>query len=84
MTLAPGEKLGPYEILERIGAGAMGEVWKALDTTLGREVALKFLPAAATADPSRCDRFLREAKAASALNHPNIVTIRRAEPTSTS
>ena len=75
MFPAVGTRLGPYEILSQIGAGGMGVVWKALDTSLEREVALKFLPAAATADPARRERFLREAKAASALNHPNIVTI---------
>ncbi len=75
MSVSAGDRLGHYEILAPIGAGGMGEVWKALDTRLDREIALKFLPEAARTDPARRERFVREAKAASALNHPNIVTI---------
>jgi eukaryotic-like serine/threonine-protein kinase len=75
MPLAPGAKLGPYEVLAQIGSGGMGEVWRARDTRLDRFVALKVLSADTTNDPERKRRFIQEAKAASALNHPNIVTI---------
>ena len=75
MALAAGEKLGPYEILSPIGAGGMGEVWRGRDTRLGRDVAIKVLPADLSSDPERLRRFEREARAASSLNHPNIVTI---------
>jgi Tol biopolymer transport system component len=75
MTLAAGTKLGPYEILGQIGAGGMGEVYRAKDPRLGREVAIKVLPAAFSQDADRLKRFEQEARSASALNHPNIVTI---------
>ena len=75
LALTAGSRLGPYEILAPIGAGGMGEVYKAKDTRLGRTVAIKVLPAALSEDRERLTRFESEARAASALNHPNIVTI---------
>ena len=75
MRLAIGHPLGPYELLAPLGAGGMGEVYRARDTRLGREVAIKVLPAERVADEKRRRRFLQEAQAASALNHPHIVTI---------
>ena len=75
MTLTTGTRLGPYEVLGAIGAGGMGEVYLAQDVRLGRRVALKVLPAAVADDQDRQARFIREARAASALNHPNIITI---------
>ncbi|MFN2632411.1 MAG: protein kinase, partial [Thermoanaerobaculia bacterium] len=70
-----GSKLGPYEILSPLGAGGMGEVWRARDTRLNREVAIKVLPAELASDRDRLARFEQEARSASALNHPGIVTI---------
>ena len=72
MPLAPGTRLGPYEVTAKIGEGGMGEVYQARDTTLDRDVALKVLPAAFTSDPDRAARFEREAKVLASLNHPNI------------
>src|SRR5580693_7192732 len=72
MPLAPGDRLGPYEILAPLGAGGMGEVYRARDTQLDREVAIKVLPDALARDPERLARFRHEAKALASLNHPNI------------
>ncbi|HKF41478.1 MAG TPA: serine/threonine-protein kinase, partial [Thermoanaerobaculia bacterium] len=70
-----GSRLGPYEIVAPLGAGGMGAVWRARDARLSREVAIKMLPTELASDASRLKRFEKEARAASALNHPNIVTI---------
>ena len=75
MPLAAGRRLGPYEILSPLGAGGMGEVLKARDTRLQREVAVKVLPEDLSSDAERRSRFEREARSASALNHPNIATV---------
>ena len=75
MTLASGSRLGPYEILSVLGAGGMGDVYRARDPRLGREVAIKVLPGAFSHDPDRLRRFEQEARAAAALNHPNILTV---------
>jgi serine/threonine protein kinase len=75
MPLTPGTRLGPYEVLAPIGAGGMGEVYRAHDTRLGRDVALKILPPEVAGDLSRRARFEQEARAVAALNHPNIVAV---------
>src|SRR6202790_5543509 len=75
MALSAGTRLGPYEILTPIGAGGMGEVYRAKDTKLDREVAIKVLPQALAQDPERLARFEREAKVLASLNHPNIAHI---------
>jgi len=75
MSLATGTQLGPYEIIALIGAGGMGEVYRARDTRLLRDVALKVLPESFTTDPDRLRRFEQEARAVAALNHPNIVSV---------
>jgi serine/threonine protein kinase len=75
MALTSGTRLGPYEILTPLGAGEMGEVYRARDAKLGREIAIKVLPDPASADSERRQRFEQEARSASALNHPNILTI---------
>src|ERR1035438_5315690 len=75
MTLPPGTKLGPYEIQSALGAGGMGEVYRARDARLNRDVAVKILPAAFSVDPERLQRFAQESRAAAALNHPNILSI---------
>src|SRR6202142_3519455 len=75
MALSTGTRLGPYEIVASIGAGGMGEVYKARDTRLTRDVASKVLPASFAADKERLTRFTLEAQSAGALNHPNILTV---------
>jgi serine/threonine protein kinase len=75
MKLQPGERLGPYEIVSALGAGGMGEVYRARDPRLGRDVAIKVLPAAVAVDIDRLRRFEQEARAAAALNHPNILAV---------
>src|SRR5476649_2029357 len=75
MTIAPGSRLGPYEVVSPIGAGGMGEVYRAKDPRLGRDVAIKVLPASLSADEDRLRRFELEARAAGVLNHPNITAV---------
>ena len=75
MGLTSGIRLGPYEIVSPLGAGGMGEVYRARDPRLGREVAIKILPAGCSSDPERLRRFEQEARAAAALNHPNILAV---------
>ena len=79
MTIAAGARLGPYEIRSLLGAGGMGEVYRATDPRLARDVALKVLPPEVASDPARIERFRREARAVAALNHPGIVTIHSVE-----
>jgi Tol biopolymer transport system component/tRNA A-37 threonylcarbamoyl transferase component Bud32 len=79
MALAHGTKLGPYEVIGPLGSGGMGEVYRARDTRLGREVAIKVLPADRLSDPARRARFDQEARAVARLNHPHIVTIHEIE-----
>ena len=75
MALSSGTKLGPYEIIAPLGAGGMGEVYRARDPQLGRDVAIKVLPSSLSRDPDRLRRFEQEARAAAALNHPNILAV---------
>jgi serine/threonine protein kinase len=75
VPLAPNTTLGPYQIVAPLGAGGMGEVYRARDTKLGREVALKILPEAFAADPDRLMRFEREARTLASLNHPHIAQV---------
>ena len=75
MTLVAGTKLGPYQIAAPLGAGGMGEVYRARDERLKRDVAVKVLPASFSQDPDRLKRFEQEAQAAGALNHPNITAV---------
>ena len=81
MALTPGTRLGPYEIVAAIGAGGMGEVYRATDSNLKRSVAIKVLPAAVAGDADRLARFQREAEVLAALNHPNIAAIYGLEKT---
>ena len=79
MSLNAGTRLGTYEILSALGAGGMGEVYRARDTRLGRDVAVKVLPQAVAASAERLARFEREAKTVASLNHPNIITLHSIE-----
>jgi len=81
MTLSPGTTLGTYEVIAKLGEGGMGEVYRARDTTLNREVAIKVLSEAFAADADRLARFTREAQTLAALNHPNIAQIYGIEET---
>ena len=75
MTLATGSRIGAYEVIAKLGEGGMGEVYRARDTKLDRDVALKILPASFASDPDRLMRFEREAKTLASLNHPHIAQI---------
>src|SRR5918994_6657072 len=79
MSLTAGTRLGPYEVVAPLGAGGMGEVYRARDTRLGRDVAIKILPVLVAADPERKARFEREARTLASLNHPNIAGIHGVE-----
>src|SRR5687767_7837549 len=73
--LAPGQRIGPFTVSARLGAGGMGEVWRAQDSALGRDVAIKVLTALHSGDPERLRRFEQEARAAGQISHPNILTV---------
>src|SRR4029450_515983 len=75
MLIGPGARLGPYEIVSVLGTGGMGQVWRARDPKLGRDVAIKVLPASLAGDPERLARFEREAQTLASLNHPNIAQV---------
>jgi serine/threonine protein kinase len=75
MSIGAGSRIGPYDVMSPLGAGGMGEVYRARDTRLNREVALKVLPESFAADPERLARFEREAQTLAGLNHPHIATI---------
>ena len=75
MVVSAGSRLGPYEILSALGAGGMGEVYRARDTRLDRDVAVKVLPSSLSGEPDRLRRFEQEARAAAALNHPHILAV---------
>src|SRR5215470_6422181 len=79
MSLGPGTRVGSYEIVSVLGEGGMGQVWRACDTKLGRDVAIKILPSSLTSDPDRLARFAREAQLLASLNHPNIAGIYHVE-----
>ncbi len=79
MSLGVGARLGHYEVTAKLGEGGMGEVWRATDTQLNRDVALKILPDAFATDPDRLARFQREAQVLASLNHPNIAQIHGTE-----
>src|SRR5687767_11070587 len=83
MAIGPGSRLGPYEITAPVGAGGMGEVYRATDTGLGRQVAIKVLPELLAQDAERIARFEREARTLAVLNHPNIAQIYGIEKTDT-
>ena len=81
MSLSAGRRLGPYEVTAKIGVGGMGEVYRATDTKLKRQVAIKVLPESVAADPDRLARFQREAEVLASLNHPHIAAIYGLEDT---